>query len=55
MNVYSSVVNLYFDLSGLYCLGTVADLSQSLDLSIYRHKGYILLMSTADRVDLVHP
>ena len=29
------------------------DLSQSLDLSIYRHKDYILLISTADRVDLV--
>nr|ABA95870.2 retrotransposon protein, putative, unclassified [Oryza sativa Japonica Group] len=29
------------------------DLSQSLDLSIYRHKDYLLLTSTADRVDLV--
>jgi hypothetical protein len=29
------------------------DLSQSLDLSIYQHKDYILLISTADRVDLV--
>jgi hypothetical protein len=29
------------------------DLSQSLDLSIYRYKVYILLISTADRVDLV--
>nr|ABF97185.1 retrotransposon protein, putative, unclassified [Oryza sativa Japonica Group] len=29
------------------------DLSQSLDLSIYRYKGYISLTSTADRVDLV--
>ncbi len=29
------------------------DLSQSLDLSIYRYKNYILLMSTADRVDIV--
>ncbi len=29
------------------------DLSQSLDLSIYRHKNYALLTSTADRVDLV--
>ncbi len=31
------------------------DLSQSLDLSIYRHKDYILLISTADRIDLVLP
>ncbi len=29
------------------------DPSQSLDLSIYRHKDYVLLTSTADRVDLV--
>ncbi len=29
------------------------DLSQSLDLSIYRFKEYMLLISTADRVDLV--
>ncbi len=29
------------------------DLSQSLDLSIYRHKDYMSLISTADRVDLV--
>ncbi len=29
------------------------NLSQSLDLIIYRHKDYILLISTADRVDLV--
>ena len=30
----------------------VTDLSQSLDLSIYRHNDYILLISIADRVDL---
>ena len=29
------------------------DLSQSLNLSICRHEDYILLISTADRVDLV--
>ncbi len=29
------------------------DLSQSLDLSIYQYKDYILLISTADRIDLV--
>ena len=29
------------------------DLSQSLDLSIYRYENYISLISTADRVDLV--
>ncbi len=53
MNVYSLVVNIYFDLSDLYCLGMATDLSQSLDLSIYRHKDYILLISIADRVDLI--
>ena len=31
----------------------VTDLSQSLDLSIYRYKEYISLTSTADQVDLV--
>ena len=29
------------------------DLSQSLDLSIYRYKNDILLISTADQIDLV--
>ncbi len=53
MNVYSLIINIYFDLSDLYCLGMVTDLSQSLDLSIYRYKDYILLISAADRVDLV--
>ncbi len=53
MNIYNSIINLYFDLSDLYCLGMATDLSQSLDLSIYRYKEYILLISTADRVDLV--
>ncbi len=53
MNIYSLVVNIYFDLSDLYCLGMVTDLSQLLDLSIYRHKDYILLISTANRIDLV--
>ena len=31
----------------------MTDLSQSLDLSIHRYKEYILLISIADRVDLV--
>ncbi len=53
MNIYSLVVSIYFDLNDLYCLGMATDLSQSLDLSTYRHKDYILLISTADRVDLV--
>ena len=53
MNIHTLDVNIYFDLSDLYCLGMTTDLSQSLDLSIYRHKDYILLISTADRVDLV--
>ncbi len=33
----------------------MTDLSQSLDLSIRRYKEYILLISTANRVDLVLP
>ncbi len=53
MNAYNLLVNVYFDLSDLYCLGMATDLSQSLDLSIYRQKYYIPLISTADRVDLV--
>ncbi len=53
MNIYSLIINIYFDLSDLYCLGIATDLSQSLDLSIYRYKDYTLLISTADRVDLV--
>ncbi len=53
MNIYSPIINIYFDLSDLYCLGMVTDLSQSLDLSIYRYKEYISLTSIADRVDLV--
>ena len=53
MNIYNLVVNISFDLNDLYCLGMATDLSQSPDLKIYRHKDYILLMSTADRVDLV--
>ena len=53
MNIDSLVVGIYFDLSDLYCLGMVTDMSQSLDLSIYRHKDYILLISIADRVDLI--
>ncbi len=53
MNIYSLVVSIYFGLSDLYCLSMATDLSQSLDSSIYRHEDYILLISTADRVDLV--
>ncbi len=53
MNAYNLLVNIYFDLSDLYCLGMATGLSQSLDLSIQRHKDYIPLISTADRIDLV--
>ena len=53
MNAYNLLVNIYFDLSDLYYLGMATDLSQSLDLSIYRHKDYVLLIITADRIDLV--
>ena len=55
MNIYNLVINIYFDLSDLYCLGMATDLSQSLDLSIYRYKDYILVISAADRVDSVLP
>ena len=55
MNICSPIVNIYFDLSDLYCLGMASDLSQSLDLSICRYREYMLLISTADRVDLVYP
>ncbi len=51
--IYNLVINIYFDLSDLYCLGMVTDLLQSLDLSVYWYKDYILLISTADLVDLV--
>ena len=51
--LYNSCFNIYFDLSDLYCLGMATDLSQLLSLSIYRSKDYLLLISTADRVDLV--
>ena len=53
MNIYSPIINIYFDLSDLYYPGMTTDLSQSLDLSIYRYKDYILVISAADRVDLV--
>ncbi len=53
MNAYNLFVNIYFDPSDLYCLGMMTDLSQLLDLSIYRQKHYIPLISTADRIDLV--
>ncbi len=53
MNIYSLIINIYFDLSDLYCLGMASDLSQSLDLIIYWYKDYIPLISTADRVNLV--
>ncbi len=53
MNIYSLAVNIYFDLSDLYCLGMATDLSQSLDLSIYGHRDYISLISTTNRVNLV--
>ena len=53
MNGYNLLVNIYFDLSDLYYLGMATDLSQSLDLSIYRQKHYMLLISSADRINLV--
>ncbi len=53
VNLYGLVINIYFGLSDLYCLGMATDLSQSLDLSIYRYKEYIPLTSTADQVGLV--
>ena len=53
MNSYNLYVNVYFDLSNLYCLGMTTDLFQSLDLNIHRQKDYISLIPTADRIDLV--
>ncbi len=53
MNICSPIINIYFDLSDLYCLGMASDLPQSLDLSIYQYKEYILWIPTADRVGLV--
>ena len=55
VNLYSLVINIYFGLSDLYCLGMATDLSQSLDLSKYQYKDYILLIFTADQVSLVFP
>ena len=52
-HIYSPIISIYFDINDLYCLGMASDLSQSLDLSIYRYREYISLISTADQVGLV--
>ncbi len=52
-HLYNQYFSIYFDLSDLYCLGTATDLSQSLSLNMYRSRDYMLLISIADRVDLV--
>lgn len=43
---------MFLDISDLYCLGTLSDLSQSLGLNIFWEIDYISLISTADRADL---
>jgi hypothetical protein len=52
-HLYNHGLNAYFDLSDLYCLGMTTDLSQSLGLNMHRSNDYVMLISTADRVDLV--
>ena len=52
-HLYNQYFSIYFDLSDSYCLGMATDLSQSLSLNMYRSRGYMLLISIADRVDLV--
>ncbi len=52
-HLYNQYFIIYFDLSDLYCLDMVTDLSQSLSLNMYRSRDYMLSISTADRVDLV--
>ncbi len=48
-------MDVYFNLSDLYYLGIITDLSQSPDLNKHRYKDYISLIFTADQVDLVFP
>ncbi len=50
---YNHRFNIYVDLSDLYCLSMATDLSQSLSLNIHRSEDCMMLISTADRVDLV--
>ncbi len=50
---YNHYLNVSLDLSDLYCLDMMFDLSQSLSLNVHREKDYISLISTADWVDLV--
>ncbi len=50
---YNHCLNVSLDLSDLYCLDMMLNLSQSLSLNIHREKDYISLISTTDRVYLV--
>jgi hypothetical protein len=52
-HLYNHDLDVSLDLSDLYCLDMLVDLSQSLSLNIHREKDYISLISIADRVDLV--
>ena len=49
--IFNHCLRVYLNISHLYCLDMLFDLSQSLSLSIFREKDYV--SSTADRVDLV--
>jgi hypothetical protein len=50
--MYNSCLKVSLNISDLYYLDLLFDLSQSLSLSIFREKDYISLMSTADWVNL---
>ena len=53
MNIYNLNLEVLLNISDLYCLGRLSDLSQSLSLNIFLEIDYISLISTADRVDLI--
>ncbi len=52
--MYNRYLKVSLNISDLYCLNLLFDLSQSLSLIILREKDYISLVSTADRVDLTY-
>jgi hypothetical protein len=55
MNIYNLYLKVLLNISDLYCLGKLSDLSQSLGLNIFLEIDYISLISTPDRVDLTLP
>ena len=52
MNIYNLYLKVLLNINGLYYLGSLSDLSQSLGLNIFLEIDNISLISTADRVDL---